>query len=82
LRKKTKLKELIHKAQSGDKDALNQLIERFKPLINKYANRLGNEDVSSEIIEWLINATMSYKEKESCVKEDFEKFVNNNDDDV
>ncbi|WP_162991240.1 helix-turn-helix domain-containing protein [Biomaibacter acetigenes] len=31
--KKTKLKELILKAQGGDKDALNQVIERFKPTL-------------------------------------------------
>ena len=41
MRKKAKLKELIFKAQNGDKDALNEVIERFKPIINKYAHRLG-----------------------------------------
>lgn len=76
MRNKLKLKELIHKAQNGDKDALNQVIGRFMPIVNKYAYRLGSEDVSSEIIEWIINATMSYKEKSSWGKEELEKFVN------
>lgn len=75
MRKKAKLKELIFKAQSGDKDALNQVIERFKPIVNKYAYRLGCEDVSSEIIEWIIDATMRYKEKSNWGREELEKFV-------
>ncbi len=78
--KKQKLSDLILKAQGGDKDALNQVVERFKPIINKYAYRLGSEDVSSEIVEWIINATMRYKGKNSWGREELEKFfhVDNN----
>jgi len=76
LGKQIKLKELIYRAQNGDKDALNQVIERFKPIINKYANRFGSEDVKSEIIEWLINATLKYKEKDIWNKKEFEEFIN------
>jgi len=76
VKKRTKLKELIYRAQSGDKDALNQVIERFKPIINKYANRLGSEDVRSEIIEWLINATLKYKDNNSFGKKEIEELVN------
>lgn len=79
--KKQKLSDLILKAQGGDKDALNQVVERFKPIINKYAYRLGSEDVSSEIVEWIINATMRYKGKNSWGREELEKFLhvdNNN----
>ncbi|MGI6486571.1 MAG: helix-turn-helix domain-containing protein [Tepidanaerobacteraceae bacterium] len=78
MRKKAKLKELIFKAQNGDKDALNEVIERFKPIINKYAHRLGSEDAFSEIVEWIINATMKYKEEKRLGREELEKFLSAN----
>ncbi|AYO29363.1 hypothetical protein D2962_00975 [Biomaibacter acetigenes] len=76
--KKQKLKELILKAQGGDQDAFNQVIERFKPIVKKYARRFGSEDVCSEIVEWIINATMRYKEKSTWGREELEKFLSAN----
>jgi len=74
---KPKLKELIFKAQSGDKDALNQVVERFKRLVKKYARRFGSEDVCSEIVEWLIKATMRYKEKSTWGREELKNIFSN-----
>jgi len=64
--KKQKLKRLIFKAQGGDKNALNQVVERFKPIIKKYARRCRTEDIGSEIVEWIIRATLKYKENIIC----------------
>jgi len=74
---KPKLKELISKAQSGDKDALNQVVERFKPIVKKYARRFGSEDVCSEIIEWIIKATMRYREKTNWGREELKNIFTN-----
>ncbi|WP_422448663.1 helix-turn-helix domain-containing protein [Thermoanaerobacterium sp. DL9XJH110] len=76
--KKPKLKELILKAQGGDKDALNQVVERFRPIVKKYARRFGSEDVYSEVVEWIIRATMRYKEKSGWGREELEKFLSAN----
>lgn len=76
--KKPKLKELILKAQSGDKEALNQVIKRFKPIVKKYARRFGGEDVCLEIVEWIINATKIYKEKSTWGREELKKFLSAN----
>lgn len=76
--KKPKIKELILKAQGGDKEALNQVIERFKPIVKKYARCFGSEDVGSEIVEWIIKATMRYKDKTTWGREELEKFLSAN----
>lgn len=68
--KKVKLKELILKAQSGDKDALNQVIERLEPIAKKYARRFKSEDIYSEVVEWIIKATMKYNGKGSLGREE------------
>lgn len=73
--KKPKLKELILKAQKGDKDALRQVVERFRPIAKKYARQFGSEDVYSEVMEWIIKATMRYKEKNKWGKEELEKYL-------
>lgn len=75
--KKPKLKELILKAQSGDKDALNQVVERFEPIVKKYARRYGDEDVYSEIVEWIIKETMRYKEKTTWGREELKNIFAN-----
>lgn len=79
--KKQKLKELIFKAQSGDKDALNQVVMRFKPIVKKYARRYGNEDIDSEITEWIIKATLSYKENITSSREELKKFLSDKKND-
>lgn len=76
--KKQKLKKLIFKAQGGNKDALNQVVERFKPIIKKYARRCGTEDIGSEIVEWIIKATLKYKENIISGKEGLEKQLKGN----
>lgn len=43
-----------------------QVVERFKPIIKKYARRCGTEDIGSEIVEWIIKATLKYKENIIC----------------
>lgn len=55
------LKELILKAQSGDKDALNLIIKKLEPMINKYSYRLNYEDAKSELTAWIIELILSAK---------------------
>jgi DNA-directed RNA polymerase specialized sigma subunit len=46
------LSDLIQLAQHGDKQAELELIQRFEPLINKYARQNGkmNEDCKQQLI--------------------------------
>lgn len=55
------LKELINDINAGDKDALWELIQRFKPLINKYKRKLGYDGAEEDIILWLVKAVKKYK---------------------
>ncbi len=42
--------ELISKSQSGDEDATLILIEKFKPLLKKYAYKLSYEDAYNDLL--------------------------------
>ncbi|MDI3476564.1 MAG: hypothetical protein PWQ59_89 [Thermoanaerobacterium sp.] len=58
------LKELINDINTGDKDALWELIQRFKPLINKYKRKLGYDGAEEDIILWLVKTVKKYKKGE------------------
>ncbi len=55
------LKELIIKAQNGDKEALNSIIKKLEPMICKYSHRLNYEDAKSELTTWIIELVLSAK---------------------
>ncbi|MCL6453910.1 MAG: helix-turn-helix domain-containing protein [Alicyclobacillus sp.] len=41
-----KLRDLIARAQSGDEDALLQVINRFRPLIKKYGHGIPDDEAA------------------------------------
>lgn len=56
-----RFKDLIVRAQNGDSDAMEQLINRLQPLIRKYSYQLGYEDAKSELILWIIETIHLHK---------------------
>jgi len=50
------LKELIIKAQNGDAEATEQVINRLLPLIKKHSFKLQYDDASSDLIIWILQA--------------------------
>lgn len=59
--KKEKLKKLIERAQSGDSEAMSEIINRFKPLIRRYSNGSNRDDFSDELIKSLIKIVKKHK---------------------
>lgn len=60
------LRSLVLRAKSGDEDALTAVIERFRPLIQKYVRQAATEDahdVEQELIMRLILLIRSYREE-------------------
>ncbi|MEG6566939.1 hypothetical protein V6B95_08190 [Thermoanaerobacterium saccharolyticum] len=41
-----------------------KLIQKFKPLINKYKRKLGYDGAEEDIILWLVKAVKKYKKGE------------------
>lgn len=52
--------KLIKQAQNGDRDALEVLIDKFYPLLKKYASKLNYEDAFAEIILYYIELIKSF----------------------
>lgn len=46
--------DLVVMAQKGDKDAMLELINKFTPLLKKYAVKLGYEDADADIVLYYI----------------------------
>ena len=60
------LRTLLLRAKSGDAAAQNEIIERFRPLIKKYARQAAFEDaydVEQELILRLLLLIRSYREE-------------------
>lgn len=57
------LLELVTKAQSGDRDALYQILYKFAPLVKKHSRMVGpsdQEDLEQSIHEKLTEKILSY----------------------
>lgn len=52
------LTTLITEAQSGNQDAMMQLITQFQPLLRKYSRRLNYEDSDNDLILLFIESIM------------------------
>lgn len=48
--------ELIRRAKQDDVEALEELFVRYRPLLKKYARKLGYEDAEQDLAEWFIGA--------------------------
>lgn len=55
------LYECIEKSKNDDKEALLHLIEKFKPLIDKYNNKFFSDDIESELVIAIIRCTSKIK---------------------
>ncbi len=55
------IKELISKAQNGNKECMQQLICMFDPLLQKYARKLQKEDASEDLVLSFIELVISIK---------------------
>lgn len=58
---KPKIKNLIIKAQSGDQDAVLQLVRRFIPIIKKYSRWMGYEEAYADLVVWIVSRAHKYK---------------------
>ena len=45
---------LMEKAQQEDKEAMQELIDRFQPLLRKYARKLGYDDAYEDCLLFFI----------------------------
>lgn len=64
------LYEIICRAQNGDKEAMQELVDRFTPLMRKRANKLGYEDAYEDIRLFFIELIYSMKLEKIRLKED------------
>lgn len=64
------LYELICRAQNGDKEAMQELVDRFTPLMKKEAKRLAYEDAYEDIRLFFIEMIDSIKLENIKLKED------------
>ena len=48
------LYELINSVQRDDKEAMTELIDRFQPLLKKYAAKLNYEDAYEDMVLYYI----------------------------
>ncbi|GAB6086064.1 helix-turn-helix domain-containing protein [Alkaliphilus crotonatoxidans] len=75
------IREIIEKAQEGDKAAVEKIIEMFKPLMirNSYINGVFNEDCYQELCIRLINCIHSFHFKpDQSIKKSFERTLKTN----
>ncbi|MCG0276047.1 MAG: helix-turn-helix domain-containing protein [Thermosediminibacteraceae bacterium] len=59
--KNPKLRDLISRAKEGDEEAIVQLVKRFTPIVKKYTGKIGNGEMYSNLIEWIIKAVKRYQ---------------------
>ncbi|MDE5907130.1 MAG: sigma-70 family RNA polymerase sigma factor [Lachnospiraceae bacterium] len=65
------LYELINSVQSNDKNAMTELIERFQPLLRKYAAKLNYEDAYEDLTLYYIGLIKSLNLKKLiCTKDE------------
>lgn len=63
--------ELINSVQSNDKNAMTELIERFQPLLKKYAAKLNYEDAYEDLVLYYIGLIKSLNlNKLICTKDE------------
>jgi RNA polymerase sigma factor (sigma-70 family) len=49
-----KLKDILEKAQNNNKECMLSIIEKFKPLVKKYSNKLNYDGADSDLVISLI----------------------------
>ena len=64
------LYEIIYRAQNGDKEAMQELVDRFTPLMRKRASKLGYEDAYEDIRLFFIELIYFMKLEKIRLKED------------
>ncbi|CCQ95451.1 hypothetical protein CULT_2630002 [[Clostridium] ultunense Esp] len=60
MKEKQKLSEWVRRIQQGDREAVEPLIERFKPKINHLSHLLGYDGAETDLILWLLTAIKRY----------------------
>jgi DNA-directed RNA polymerase specialized sigma subunit len=78
--KKQKLSDLVARVQSGDKEATEQLVDRFMPIIKKYCRQLGYNDAGQDLILWILSAVKRYKPNTAWGREELEHYFSQNND--
>lgn len=77
-RKRPSLTSLIGQAKSGDPEALEQLYERFLPIIRKRASKMGlnyREDVKSELLAELFLVVKRFEPNTDWGKKELEQHL-------
>ncbi|MBE3595005.1 MAG: helix-turn-helix domain-containing protein [Candidatus Carbobacillus altaicus] len=57
MKENQKLSEWVRRIQQGDREAVEPLIERFKPKINHLSHLLGYDGAETDLILWLLTAS-------------------------
>ncbi|MHB1125724.1 MAG: helix-turn-helix domain-containing protein [Bacillota bacterium] len=74
MHRKPKLRELIVKAKNGEEDALNQVVQRFIPLIKKYSSQLSYGEAYSDLVAWVISAVHRYRPSISWGSDELDEY--------
>lgn len=65
-----KLRELVKDYNNGDKNTLVEIINEFKPAINKYKKESYYEDLDSELTLFMMNILDKISKREDILKDD------------
>ncbi|HUW64815.1 MAG TPA: helix-turn-helix domain-containing protein [Spirochaetia bacterium] len=55
------LRELVFQAQSGDVEALAQIVHHLDPAVRKYGRHLGYPGSCSDLVLWILQAVHRYR---------------------
>lgn len=61
---------LLTKAQQGDNEAMMELINRFQPLLRKYARKLGYDDAYEDCLLFFIELVKAIDLKRLSARKD------------
>lgn len=79
MRKKLRLRELITRAKSGDSEAMNQVVQRFTPVVKKYSRRLGYNEACSDLVLWIVSAIHRYRPNTTWGRDELERYFTRKD---
>lgn len=65
-----KLGKLVRQYKDGDNDALIEIIDVFKPVINKYSRNSYNEDMENELVLFMITLLDKMPVREEVLNND------------
>ena len=76
---KARMSKLIAMAANGDQKAMNELVQRFIPIIKKYSRQIGYDEACSDLILWMIGAVYRYHPNTTWGKDELKQYLTRKD---